>query len=294
MTSKIASTLKKIGVISESTVEVYSDATRDKSDLQVYRDKKSGVIFIPEHYVGDTEYRNGSYNASGPVTGSITSAEVLRNVERRKRAYGYLAHNKDVCDFGCGEGLFLQAVAGEAKSVAGVELDNSNIDTLKKAGVPCYNSLSHISDDSLDCVFAFHVLEHLPDPLAILGDLHQKLRIGGTLLVEVPHAGDFLLRENVGCEAFKKFTLWSQHLVLHTRESLKALVEEVNFQVAIIEGVQRYPLSNHLGWLIDGRPGGHTRFLRQLDTPLLEAEYEKSLSKIDATDSLVMIAHKVQ
>ena len=291
--SNIKNTLERLGLISENHIELFSNATRDIQDLKVYRDKRSGVVFIPDHYVGDEEYQRGNYNSVGPVTREITSAEILRNVQRRTSRYAYLAHNRDICDFGCGKGLFLEAVGEVAKSVTGVELEERNIEGLRNKGIPCYTSLDQVDDESIDSMFSFHVIEHLPDPLSVLSEMHSKLRVGGSLLVEVPHARDFLLRDDIGCDAFKNFTLWSQHLVLHTRESIRTLVESVGFDVVLIEGVQRYPLSNHLGWLTDKRPGGHTRHLRQLDTPALEAEYEKALANIDATDTLVLIARKL-
>ena len=57
---------------------------------------------------------------------------------------------------------------------------------------------------------------------------------------------------------FQKFTLWSQHLILHTRESLiPDFCQPLGFDDVIVDGVQRYPLSNHLGWLSTGAPGVH-------------------------------------
>ena len=46
-------------------------------------------------------------------------------------------------------------------------------------------------------------------------------------------------------------------MVLHTRETLRKTLEYVGLQDIQIEGVQRYPLSNHLNWLANGKPGGH-------------------------------------
>ena len=101
----------------------------------------------------------------------------------------------------------------------------------------------------------FHVFEHLPDPIDILSQLKTKMRSSGRVIIEVPHANDFLLNvaENL---AFKEFTLWSQHLILHTRFSLKIILEYCGFKNIVIEGVQRYPLSNHLQWLAKGVAGG--------------------------------------
>ena len=40
--------------------ELFAERTRDCDDLKVFRDTKSGVIFIDEHYVGDAAYVEGA------------------------------------------------------------------------------------------------------------------------------------------------------------------------------------------------------------------------------------------
>ncbi|MGH9153393.1 MAG: methyltransferase domain-containing protein [Acidimicrobiales bacterium] len=46
--------------------------------------------------------------------------------------------------------------------------------------------LGAIDDQSQDFVIASHVLEHVANPVALLGDVHRVLRPGGTLLVLLP------------------------------------------------------------------------------------------------------------
>ena len=137
----------------------------------------------------------------------------------------------------------------------------------------------------------FHVLEHLEDPISNLLSIHENLENGGKLIVEVPHANDFLIK-NMNLQKFIDFTLWSQHLILHTQDSLKKFLLKAGFKNITTFGVQRYPLSNHLYWLSNGLPGGHKTELNLLDTEELNESYENSLKKIDATDTLVAIAEK--
>ena len=66
---------------------------------------------------------------------------------------------------------------------------------------------------------------YVPDTTnKILKEFKTHLNPGGILIVEVPHAKDFLL-SNLKNEDFKNFTLWSQHLILHTRESLQRFLQ---------------------------------------------------------------------
>ncbi len=123
--------------------------------------------------------------------------------------------------------------------------------------------------------------------LAVLAELRITLEPQeGILVVEVPHANDLLISQQQ-CKLFIEFTLWSRHLVLHTRDSLQKLLGAAGFQDIQIKGVQRYGLANHLTWLSDGRPGGHKGRLSLLESQGLTQAYEAAL---DCTDTLVAMA----
>lgn len=196
---------------------------------------------------------------------------------------------KKIADFGCGSGDFLKLVNPFCESVIGIELQQNYVDDLNAVGITCTNTLESVDDDSLDVIVSFHVIEHLPNPLDTLELLKRKIVSGGYVLIEVPHANDFLLNA-VACDEFKQFTLWSQHLVLHTRDSLRKMLECVGLTDVLIEGVQRYPLSNHLNWLANGKAGGHKSPLSSLDSDVLFDAYQNALARIDATDTLVALA----
>ena len=142
----------------------------------------------------------------------------------------------------------------------------------------------------VDVAFMFHVLEHLPDPLPVLESIGKITRPSvGLLVVEVPHANDFPITD-ARCQPFIDFTLWSQHLVLHTRDSLKRLLQAAGFTEISIYGIQRYGLANHLTWLAEGKPGGHKGHLSCFETPELSDAYRAALAARDSTDTLVAVA----
>ena len=291
MKSDIFDYLKKLGLTSKATRTLYSSTTRDVDDLKVWKDEKSGVIYIDEFYTGDETYIDGSYrednilklNAGKPVYEKAT------NAERQFKSNLKFVAGKRIADFGCGNGDFLRLVKPYCSYVIGIEIRQSYLDLLRKDNINCTNNLSAIEDNSLDVIFSCHVINQLPNPLNTLIELKKKLVSGGLLIVEVVHANDFLLSvlEN---EDYKKFTLCSLHLVLHTRESLALTLKEVGFSNVQIEGVQRYPLSNHLNWLAKGKAGGHKTSLSIIDSNQLSNAYADVLAKINATDTLVAIA----
>jgi len=288
MTS-VFETLAAIGVASQASRTLYANGTRDRDDVTVFRDSLSGVIYIDGFYGGDEVYEEGSYRDINLAKTGSRDFEISRDAERRAGAYMPQVCGRDIVDFGCGDGAFLRAVKDRTASCSGVELQRDYVRALNSEGIACHTSLEDFADQSIDTAVSFHVLEHLPEPLSVLAELRRVLKPGGTAVLEVPHANDFLLQD-LDCAAFRKFTLWSQHLVLHTRDSLKRLLTHAGFEQVVVEGVQRYPLSNHLTWLAKGRPGGHKSALSALDTSELRGAYEAALNRIDATDTLVAIA----
>ncbi len=287
--NRVFETLESLGVATIENRTVFASATRDNPDLTVYRDRGTGVIYLDGFYVGDDAYAEGTYRDSGHS--AQRDYERFTDLKRRAGAYSPHYTGKAVTEFGCGDGAFLQAIQESAQNVRGIELQDDYIRGLEAIRISCARDTEAIPAGSQDSVFLFHVLEHLPDPMETLRDLFAILKGDGKIVVEVPHASDFLL-SSLNCESFKKFTLWSQHLVLHTRHSLERMLSKAGFQSVMIEGVQRYPLSNHLMWLSEGRPGGHKSHLAALDTPELMSAYEAALRKVDATDTLVAIAQK--
>ena len=113
------------------------------------------------------------------------------------------------------------------KSLHGVGLQENYCLHQKDFGVEMSKTLDSIPENSLDSSFAFHVLEHLPDPKKVINKLYLVTMLKGVVVVEAPNARDLLCCQ-LSLERFKHFALWSQHLVLHTRDSLKRLLMHTN------------------------------------------------------------------
>jgi len=136
-------------------------------------------------------------------------------------------------------------------------------------------------------VTLFHVLEHLQDPVGVLRDLHAVMAPRARLVVETPHAGDWLY----GVPAARRHLLFSEHLLVHTAATLSALLTRCGFGPARITGLQRYGLANHMGWLLDGEPGGHVRRADR-SNPALDAQYAAHLASRGESDTLWCVAER--
>tara|TARA_B100000767_G_scaffold256380_1_gene263403 strand:- start:331 stop:1212 length:882 start_codon:yes stop_codon:yes gene_type:complete len=282
--------LQTLGLASKNSIEKFSECTRDCQELSVWRDNTSGVIFIKDFYVGDDLYFSGTHVEQSKSILKRSTFEDKLDCTRRLRDFQKFYYDKIVCEIGFGDGEFMKGASPYSKEFRGVELNDSSLTESRKKGFITEDDLSKFDENYFDTIMLFHTFEHFPDPINKLSQAMRHLRKGGKLIIEVPHAGDFLLRDDVACEAFKRHTLWSQHLILHTRYSLSAMLKYAGFQDISIQGIQRYPLSNHLHWLTNGKPGGHVSSLSAIDNDYLNSSYQESLTRIDATDTIIAIA----
>lgn len=283
--SESRSTLLKIGAIEDSRVKKIG-VTRDR-EVAVFQDEYSGVIFLEDFFVGWGEYKESSYPFAPGNDEKV--GEETRDAQRRLEQHKQLVFGKNIVDFGCGAGYFLQLAQRHASSASGIEISEDSLARLAKLGIAGHRSIDEVSY-SVDSLFLFHVLEHLPNPLQTLKLLREQLNPHqGRVVTEVPHARDFLL-DHLKIKEFAAHTFWSQHLILHTRDSLRKLLVHSGYTNIAIFGVQRYGLANHLGWLSLGRGGGHEGPLAFMERGHPGSSYEDALRSLDATDTLVAVA----
>lgn len=242
---------------------------RDNSHIEIRECSSCGLVFLsPVHANEDV-----SIEACGEW-----------DDERRFRFLKCLIENKEVLDFGCGKGGFLLKAREVAKRVVGVEVQERLKPHYSRIGL---NVVAHINETAeyYDVITLFHVLEHFADPRTVLSEVSKKLGNEGQLIVEVPSANDALL-QLYGSEPFSNFTYWSCHLFLFNSHTLPLLAEQAGLKVNYIKQIQRYPLSNHLYWLAKGSPGGHKEW-HFLDSPEMNAAYEKQLASIGVCDTVL-------
>ncbi len=301
MKNPIINELIKLKLISKSNLITLSNKTRDKK-IKVIKDLKTKIIFLEKYTTTNKYYSLLRYKdddrkflnkSKKKIANIITSsgnikAPILEDDNRRAIQFEKNLKNKDILDFGCGWGGFLNNIKN-FKSLSGVELRKECINYIHKN----LNKIS-ISDnlnffeEKFDIITMFHVLEHIPYQTETLKVLKSKLKKKGKIIIEVPHAEDFLILQDE-LKEFKNFTFWSQHLILHTYKSLKSILLKSGFKNINIQYYQRYNFSNHLGWFLKRKPGGHN-FYKEIASDSLNLSYCENLKKIGQTDTLIATA----
>jgi SAM-dependent methyltransferase len=103
-----------------------------------------------------------------------------------------------ILDVGCGTGLFLKFARDAGHEVRGIELSESAVRYGKQIyGVSIETGTletANLPGSEFDVVTMWHVLEHMPDPIAALSIVEHVLKPGGLLLFGVPNIASFEAR----------------------------------------------------------------------------------------------------
>lgn len=103
---------------------------------------------------------------------------------------------KSVLDYGCAHGHYVMNLAARYKDISyvGVDLEQTNIDKAMAWAkqMPGANTAwicgTHGDVTGFyDCILACEVLEHVPDPAAVVASLMRNLNPGGLMVVSVPY-----------------------------------------------------------------------------------------------------------
>ncbi len=136
-----------------------------------------------------------------------------------------------VLDYGCGSGDFLLRMVPFGHRLVGVEYDPDLLSALAGRGIQIEDVVTVDQQpwaEAFDHISLAHVIEHVPDPLALLDRLFGFLKPGGSLFVEVPNA------EATGYEIFGRY--WRgleapRHFALPTRAALLSALENAGFVI---------------------------------------------------------------
>lgn len=284
--------LAALGLISND-LELARDRCRD-APVRVLKCRASGILFLETAALTAADYYSQKAHETKAVHEGPPTIEEQDLSRRRKLLNRYLAGRRWV-DIGAGFGAIVERemASGTASALLAVEPNAFQRQDMESRNIPCISDIDLIDVEEqqpFDIATMFHVLEHIHDPKAFLQSTCRILKEKGLLIVEVPHARDILL-ETYHSPAFKDFTFWSEHLILHTTDSLVSVLEHNGFIVTDLQRVQRYPITNHLRWLSHGQPGGQKDYAH-LNSDTLQVAYEAVLRKVNQTDTLVAIARK--
>jgi SAM-dependent methyltransferase len=209
-------------------------------------------------------------------------------LRRREYLRPHLRPGASVLEVGCSSGFMLWPLRADRHPCVGVEPSGAFGEYLRSRGLEVYGSLDDLAGAApgrrFDVIMHFFVLEHITRPLPFLQRLLALLNPGGRIVFEIPNAADPLYSV-YDIAAFERFYWSIAHPWYFSEPSLRHLLERTR-QPFSIQREQRYDLSNHLVWALDGGPGGMGRFSALFGSELEDA-YRRALIASGRCDTLV-------
>ena len=277
----------KCYLCSSNKIKTIHKGCRDNDGVDVCECLDCGLVLLNTFdHIMDVFYKEGNMrNGKNKIDVSTWIEISQRGDLRRYENLKNRIKDKKVLDFGSGAGGFCKLVKKTTDKIYGLEPDEETKAIYKDFDITCFKNTDEISENlKFDFITSFHVFEHLPDPVSTLKELSNYLKEDGKIIIEYPSSNDALL-SLYGSKSFANFTHWSCHLMLFNKKTSRMMVEKADLNVDIIKGVQRYPLSNHMYWLANDKPGGHEKwlFLNEKD---INKMYEKILDEQDMCDTI--------
>jgi 2-polyprenyl-3-methyl-5-hydroxy-6-metoxy-1,4-benzoquinol methylase len=274
------------------------DTVWEAPGAAVYQCTNCGVVFI-DPIMSEEEEREfyeasfAAYMKERGAKGETKPAEQFEafQPEARRRLANlmpYLREDMDVLDIGSSTGFLLDIVAPHVASVTGVEPGELYREYANSRGIETHADLEDVSGRQFDLILAYYVVEHLRDPVGQLSAWRELLRPRGQLAVEVPNVDDALVRY-YQVDAFDRFYWQKAHYFNYSHETMELVMRRAGFDEVQTIPEQRYDISNHVHWLLTGKPGGKGLYTDVLDERL-NAEYARCLREHWYCDTVFAVA----
>ena len=162
-----------------------------------------------------------------------------------------------VLDVGCSTGHFLHKISPLVGECVGIEFNEDHARfvneelSIRAYTVPIIEE-TPIQEGYFDLVTAFHVIEHVEDPIGLLKTLSQYMKPEGLLYLEVPNLNDALMSA-YEVESYASFWFREPHIYNFSPDTLRRVLNRAGF-TGKISTVQRYNFVNHLNWIMTGKP----------------------------------------
>ena len=139
-------------------------------------------------------------------------------------------------------------------------------------------------NSEFDIVVAWHVLEHLEDPVGFIHLAEKVLKSGGVLCLEVPNSNDDLLELSKG---YRDRFFMMEHLSYFSPARLSSMLSNTKNKGEVhIAGHQRYGIYNHINWIKNEKMGENPDLFDGNERFWLESVWPKAKEATMTTDAI--------
>lgn len=261
----------------------------DSPTTDVFIDDERTFAFLDPRPVMD-------YVAYVPRSQSLQLVNYKRRLDtiehRFEKISDLFRDRKSILEIGAADGAFLAKLKGRYPSLSLHSVEPDQRTSSSRSSLALSSDHHSIEDAAragivVDTVCMFHVFEHLAEPDAMLDRIAKVLAPNGRLIIEVPSLTDPLLWL-YKCAPYAAFYFQKQHPFVYSATSLRSVLQAAQWQVLETRPSQRYGLSNHLAWLVNGKPGGDESLESVVGS--IDDQYRLQLEKTGQTDTIFAIA----
>jgi len=147
-----------------------------------------------------------------------------------------------------------------------------------------------LNENTFDIVTAFHVLEHVIDPIQFLNNCYKLLKPNGLLYIEVPNQDD----TRIELSDYYKNNIWycQAHISYFTHKTIKYILDKLKISNYKIDTFERYDYENYMYWLNNNKPQTVCTYYKGIPLSEKENEWIINRKKNITSDSLSVIIRK--
>jgi 2-polyprenyl-3-methyl-5-hydroxy-6-metoxy-1,4-benzoquinol methylase/ribosomal protein S27E len=255
-----------------------------------------GLIFVnprPAFEELARQYEGSYFNCPEPTFGGYEDYEadrdqILRTFKGRLRQLRRFvpAPSPLLLDVGCATGIFLEAAREAGWRGEGVDISEYALTRARAKGLTVRSGTliqAGLAGETYDVITMWDLIEHVPDPAAVLAECRRLLKPGGVLALSTPDAGSLPARVLRG--RWLGFRSIDEHLYFFSRLTMSAMLKTAGFEV-----LGDYPMGKYLTLprLIE-----RMRFYSRIASRLLRA-VDRVLPRIsiyvNSFDTMVVVA----
>lgn len=215
-----------------------------------------------------------------------------KNIDEAKRRLRNIRHilskRQNVLEVGSSTGFFLNYIRSYVKDICGIEPHTEYREYAANRNIPTHADIRRIHGKKFDLIFLYYVLEHVKDPVTFIKTLKLLLKgRSSKLIIEVPNVSEALL-SFYKSRAYNEFVWQRAHCSYFSVGVLESMLHKLGFSTQCVP-VQRYDFSNHMYWMIEGKPGGNRKYCNIFSVNL-NREYVSSLKKNWLCDTILVFA----
>jgi 2-polyprenyl-3-methyl-5-hydroxy-6-metoxy-1,4-benzoquinol methylase len=194
------------------------------------------------------QYGDQYFNCAEPTFGGYEDYEAdrkdIESTFRRRVALlrPWLGRNRPrVLDAGCATGLFMGVARDAGWDVEGLDISEFALSRARERGFQVRHGT--LPDPSLpanayDAITLWDVIEHVPDPAAVVRECQRLLKPGGVLAMSTPDAGSVPARMLRG--KWLGFRSIDEHLYFFSRATMTAMLSRAGLRVVRYHDVGKY------------------------------------------------------